>query len=178
MHNIWKAAIKNYSIFFGLSSSDFMITGFQRELGSVWFQTWTVGMLFSREDHHDVAFLFPQFLKIHLNSIKLKISDKAVSPHPHPSKTANRTWSGLPKACTHRVVSFKKFLLCGYCQGLCGCVFSLLFPATLGSFLSGGKGWALTSPGCLQNYDFVNIRLPQRREANQIFILYILFLLG
>lgn len=36
--------------------------------------------------------------------------------------------------------------------------------ATLGSFLSGGKGWALTSPGCLRNYDFVNIRLPQRRE--------------
>lgn len=100
----------------------------KRELGSVSFQTWTVGMLFSQEDHHDMAFLFPPFLKIHLNSIKLKISDKAISSHPHPSKKANSSWSGLPKACMHRVVSFKKFLLCSYCQVLCRWVFSLLFP--------------------------------------------------
>lgn len=101
----------------------------KRELGSVWFQTWTVGMLFSQEDHHDMAFLFPQFLKIHLNSIKLKIFNKAISPSlPPPQKKANSSWSGLPKACTHRVVSFKKFLLCSYCQGLYRCVFSLSFP--------------------------------------------------
>lgn len=59
----------------------------KREFGSVWFQTWTVGMLFSQEDHHDMAFLFPQFLKIHLNSIKLKIFNKAISPSlPPPQK--------------------------------------------------------------------------------------------